>query len=87
MKIPKSIKSYLQFIDFGLFEIHLDKSTSERDKICQQAGFREKGIKIKSKNMPKGLKNRKKHTIALETTKRKEAAQWATSFKKQKTYK
>lgn len=34
--------------------------------------------------MPKGLKNRKKHTIALKTTKRKEAAQWATSFKKQK---
>ena len=39
MKIHKSIKLYLQVIDFGMFEIHSDNSPSERDKNMPKSWF------------------------------------------------
>ena len=68
MKIPKSIKLYLHFIDFALFEIHSDKSPSAQViKICQSSGFRAFGILLSEKNMLNNREIEEKHTAAKES--------------------
>ena len=68
MKIPESIKLYLQVIDFALFEIHSDNSPSARvAKICQSPGFQAFGILSSDKNMLNNRKTGEKHTAAKES--------------------
>jgi len=68
MKIPKSIKVYLQVIDLALFEIHSDNLPSARViKICQSPDFQAFGILSSDKNMLNNREIEEKHTAAKES--------------------